>query len=65
LCHISEIERDVKMALHLNDGSLGNGKVSDEFHLAIPPKAFRDVSHHRDGRPLDLIPQAKILSKGP
>jgi hypothetical protein len=53
------------MALHLNDGSLGNGKVSDEFHLAIPPKAFRDVSHHRDGRPLDLIPQAKILSKGP
>jgi hypothetical protein len=49
------------MALHLNDGSLGDSKITHEFHLAVSPETFGDVGHDGNGRPLNLIPQAKIL----
>src|SRR5579859_3791812 len=51
------------MALNFNGGGLRHGEVADELARAFPPKPFRDVSHHGDGRPANLVAHSEISLK--
>src|SRR5579863_9722821 len=51
------------MALHLNGGGLCHCQITNELDSAASPKTFRDVSHHRNRRSLNLVAQSKILGE--